>query len=486
MNTIKFKSTVSKGNNRGAGFIRFPMKIRSNFFKGDQYKVRINSKIEYYSKIRNYCGNGLFIPTLINLANDLTKKEVSVELWKIDGFYTKIGPGGRVYIPNHYKLHERDIVEIIAIIEGKEIVMHPRIYFRERQHVKEFIFYLNSDFEGQTAIIEVNRIFKKNELIANFPSELLEDFEFAEIGNNRMIIYFGNRVPIIINLNITINKLVYYLGCYFADGTKRGNDWGICASTFEQARYFISKHKKIISDSNIIYSLTCTIYGEHNSIELKNRLSKIWLNKTGSIIENKRIRIIKTETKYAPNRNPYGSLVMKEHRQLTQIYYKRLIHYLFKIIENGDKDLATDFICGVMEGDGCVNSKTHGHIIITTNNEEIKILKNICDKSYLKSSIRSWKGKKNRIDLLIGSLEIIENIPLLRDKLFKYYPKRRRILKERLGQTGCARYLLGKSKKTSNWLIGQLNKRGILDGNGNLTKKGGKIKRNLRVFLDTY
>ena len=175
---------------------------------------------------------------------------------------------------------------------------------------------------------------------------------------------------------------------------------------------------------------------------------------------------------------------MNEPRQLTQIYYNRLLKYLFdKTMKESNKELATDFICGTMEGDGCVNSKTHSHILISTNAEEIKILKKICDNSYLKSGIRAWEGSKNRVDLLIGSLEIIKNISILKDKLFKYYPKRRKILKERLANTGCSRFLLGKTKKTSNWLIGQLNNYGILDGKGNLTKFGTKIKKDLKSFL---
>ena len=141
-----------------------------------------------------------------------------------------------------------------------------------------------------------------------------------------------------------------------------------------------------------------------------------------------KVRIIQTDIKYAPNKNQYGSLVLKENRQLTQIFYNELLNFLYdEVITKNNKILATNFICGAMEGDGCVNSKTHGHIIITTNNKEIELLKDICDRSYLKYSIRRWKGKKNRVDLVIGSLEIIKNIPILKDKLFKYYPKRRKM-----------------------------------------------------------
>ncbi|MBI4452718.1 hypothetical protein HY637_04775 [Candidatus Woesearchaeota archaeon] len=43
-------------------------------------------------------------------------------------------------------------------------------------------------------------------------------------------------------------------------------------------------------------------------------------------------------------------------------------------------------------------------------------------------------------------------------------------------------FLLGKTSKTSNWLIGQFNEMGILDGNGNLTEFGIEIQKDLRNF----
>ena len=486
MNTTKFKSTVTKGNNRGAGFIRIPLQLRDNFSIGDQYKVSIVSKIEYYSKIRDYRGKGIFVPTQINIKTKLYKKEVKVKLKKIDGFYTKVGSEGRIYIPNSYNLKRSDIISISATIKGKEIIKYPKIYLREKGTSKEFIFYLNPILHNEEVIIKVNEIFPKNKLTHSNKlfNLLLKDFDFAEIDKNKIIIFYGNRVPIIINNNMDISNLAYYLGCYFADGTKKGNHWGICASTFELANYFIKNHNKIISDSNIIFSLTCTKYHFDNIEKLRDDLINIWSNNINSNIKIRRVRIIKTHAKHSPNRGPYGTLSMNEPRQLTQIYYNRLLKYLFdKTMKESNKELATDFICGTMEGDGCVNSKTHSHILISTNAEEIKILKKICDNSYLKSGIRAWEGSKNRVDLLIGSLEIIKNISILKDKLFKYYPKRRKILKERLANTGCSRFLLGKTKKTSNWLIGQLNNYGILDGKGNLTKFGTKIKKDLKSFL---
>ena len=485
MNTTKFKSTVTKGNDKGAGFIRIPLEIRSIFSVEDQYKVTINSKIEYYSKIRDCRGKGIFVPIDINIKHNLYKKKAEVELQKVDGFYTRVGSEGRTYIPNFYKVKKGDIVLINANVDGKEIKKYCKINSREKDKTKEFTFYLDPHLSNKEVIFKISNNFQKNKLVKSKPFfwDVLKNFDFAEIEEDKIIIYYGNRVPIIVNSSIDIGNIAHYLGCYFADGTKRGTHWGICASTFDQACYFVSMHKYIVLDSSIIPSLTYTHYGKDTE-EIGDKLTATWSKNTNLKIKNMKVRIIQTDIKYAPNRNQYGALSLKENRQLTQIFYNQLLNCLYdKIILENNKMLATDFICGAMEGDGCVNSKTQGHIIITTNNKEIELLKDICNRSYLKSSIRRWKGKKNRVDLVIGSLEIIRNIPILKDELFKYYPKRRKILKERLAQTGCARFLLGKSKKTSNWLIGQLNIYGILDGKGNLTKFGEGIKRDLKEFL---
>ena len=142
--------------------------------------------------------------------------------------------------------------------------------------------------------------------------------------------------------------------------------------------------------------------------------------------------------------------------------------------------MANDFILGVLEGDGSVGAE-RGHLIITTNLEELDILSSIM--KYTNLDFRERVEGKNKGIIYIGSIEIIKNISILKDKLFRYYPKRRKRLKERLAQTGCARFLLGKSKKTSNWLIGQLNNYGILNGKGKLTKEGRKIQKDLKEFL---
>jgi len=487
MRCLNFKSTVTKGNNKGTGFIRFPIDVRDKISIGDQYKVTINSNISYYPKIRNLKGKGVFVPAHINTKEQLYKQKVNVKLKKEKGFHTKIRSDGGVYIPNSYDVKHKDIILLKTEINGKEIKRYSKVRARDKYKTKELLAAFDPKSANKEAIIQIKSNFNKTKFRKSNQifNELLKGFDFAEVEKEKIVIFYGNRVSIIIKNNFKLKNLAYYLGCYFSDGIKKGNSWGISASTFEQANYFIKKHKEIIFDLKVNNSLTYTTNNKNLDKE-KKRLIKDWFKNTELIIKDKNVRMLKTQTKYAPNRNEYGSALIKENRQLTQIFYNRLLALLFKtILKSSDKELATNFICGTMEGDGCLNSKKRGHIMISSNDKEIKILKRICDKSHFKSSsIRKWRGHKNRADLFIGSLEIITNISLIKDKLFKYYPKRRSILKKRLAKTGCVKFLLGKNKKTSNYLIGHLKKHNIIDSNIKLTSFGKQIKKDLKILLE--
>lgn len=487
MKTTIFKSIVKKGNNKGIGFISIPFEKRSLFSINDQIKITVNSKIEFFSKIKFYSAIGFYVPYKNMIQNKLFDKEVNVEIEKIDGFFTSIGSDGRIYIPQNiaekFSLKNDDLVEIQSDINNEKTTKYCIINFRKRGNTTEYMCMFDFKKHKKTGIFRlVRKLCKNPESFSNLLKNTLKELNFAEIDNQRMIIYYGNRMPIIVNSNISIDKIPHYLGCYFADGTKKGNSWGICASTFEQAVYYKEMHEKLIQDAKIVYSISYSDPENKNKEVLKNNLRNFWQKNTGITLKDVSVSIHPTLYKHAPNRNPYGTLLFKENRELTRIYYVRLLNFLFDKIKKGNnKQLALDFLLGVLEGDGSVSAKKRGHIIITSNFKELKILEGIV--KVVGINYRLYMESKNKGYIRIWALEIIKNIPILKDKLFKYYPKRRKILKERLAQTGCARFLLGKSKKTSNWLIGQLNMYGILDGKGNLTKFGEEIKKDLNEFL---
>jgi bifunctional DNA-binding transcriptional regulator/antitoxin component of YhaV-PrlF toxin-antitoxin module len=486
MKTTIFKSIVKKGNNKGVGFISIPLEKRRFFSIDEQIRIIVNSKIEFFSRVKFYGTTGFYVPYKIMVQNILLGKEVNVDVKKIDGFFTSIGNDGRIYIPQNiaekFSLESDDIIEIKFKVKNEEIIKYCLVHLRERKNTKEYMCMFNFKKPKQEGIFKLVRKLPKNLQNLNFPKNVLKNFNFAEINNETIISYYGRRTPIIINSNIDIDKIAYYLGCYFADGTKRGNDWGICASTFNQGNFYIMNHKSIIKDSKIIPSISYTDIDNKQKEFLRNKLISRWKDLVNIQVEEKRVRIHNSNKGYSFNINPFGSLVLKEHRQLTQLYYNELLNYLLnKIKKENNKKLAIDFLCGVMEGDGSVSARKRGHIMITSNAKELDIIEQIVKITNL--NYKRYMEGKNKGYIRFWALDIIKNIEIFKDKLFKYYPKRRKILKERLAQTGCARFLLGKSKKTSNWLIGQLNNYGILDGKGNLTKFGKKIQKDLKEFL---
>ncbi|MFH1376794.1 MAG: hypothetical protein ABIH25_04105 [Candidatus Woesearchaeota archaeon] len=480
---MEFQAILKKGNNKGVGFISIPLGSRDAFSLNDCVELILNSKISFFSKVKFYGTLGFYVPCRIMKDGSLLGKKINIKIKKVDGFYTTISSDGRLYIPDYiasrYLFEAGDIVEIKSIIDGNNITKFCKINSSKRKRREEYTCVFDSKKSRKKGIF---KIIRKLNRTSNENNAMFGDFNFAKVDDEYGIIFLGNRMPIIIKLDIMLKDFANYLGCYFADGTKRGNDWGICASTFEQANYYLKMHTSLVFNSKIIPSISFTEIEYRDEKSIKNYLINAWEKNTPFHIEQKRVRLNFSDKGSSPAINPFGSLILKEHKQLVQIYYNKLLNRLLKEIKvNNDKSLAMDFIFGVLEGDGSVSSKSHGHIIITSNAKELKILEEIVKITGFNYKV--YMEGLNKGYIRFWSLELIKNISILKDKIFKYYPKRRRILKERLGNTGCARYLLGKNKKTSNWLIGQLNKFDILDGKGNLTDFGKKVKKDLNEFL---
>ena len=251
------------------------------------------------------------------------------------------------------------------------------------------------------------------------------------------------------------------------------------ASTILQGRYCLEKHSLLIDDANLSLGITLTT-PQMVDEQLKNNTAKIWNEGLNLKIPNNKVRIIKTETKEAPNRNPHGTLVLKELRQLTMIYYNKLLEQLLnKIRTNRDKQLAWNFLCGVLEGDGYPTAASRPGIGISTNLKEMEILKQVFAVLNLGNQGYLEKEGTKKATLRIGIFEIISNIEYIYDKLFQYYPKRRKKLINRLFLTGSVRYILGKQKSTSAFVKSSLKELGILNNNFKLTNKGKIIKKCL-------
>jgi len=298
---------------------------------------------------------------------------------------------------------------------------------------------------------------------------------YGFIGKNSAIIFKGNKIPAIINVNIHYPDIVFYLGAYFADGTRKGNSWAICASTFKQAKYYLKMHNLLIKDSKPEFTISYTNIYNVDNIQLKRKLAKTWENEIGIKVDKFRIR--KATGKNHSKWNEYGTLVVREHRQILLDFYNVLLKSLIKeIISKKDKKLAIDFLCGVMEGDGCASATERGHVMIFVNRDGVDILRNISNTVQIKFKIT--EEDKNKYSLRIGALEILRNFNLLKDKIFILYPKRRKNLFERLKTVGTVKFLIGKHEPPA-WIKTWLRNNNFCDENYKITDKGLRLSNDL-------
>lgn len=485
---MNFNVLIRKINKNGTGFAKFPINFFESFRKGDYVTVTIKKNpgnMPFYAKVIAYGSSiGVYVPKKLMNQNSLPKKK-EVTLEKSRGLPLKVGSDGRIYFPNELgkrlSLAKEDILELKILFNGCLKKLYCKLNMRTKPNTIEYFVFLPKEFYNGSCILKETNKLEKNKLKSAYAldfNKILRDFTFAEIENKKIILFLGHRVPVIINAEISLTEIAHYLGCYFADGTKRGNSWAICASTFEQAQYFLNLHRKLIHQSLINFQLTYTDPAQRDSLILKEKLSEIWRKNIQIQIPTKSIFIYNTKCTDAANRNTYGSLTIREYRQIVLVYYNRLLlELLHEIITKRNKPAALDFICGVLEGDGCASAKSHGHVIITTNDKETSTLNNLFNLLDFKHN--GYREKRNKNILRIGSLELIERIEYLGPRLFKYYPKRRGRTINRLLSTGAAKFLTGKQPSTAYWILKRFKEKGILTENNGLTSKGKAIQKAL-------
>ena len=408
-------------------------------------------------------------------------EKIKVRLTDLNGFYSRISSDGIIYIPQdivkNQKLRQNDVV-LIRVIKNNKVIKekYTKIAVHRKRNKLEYVCVFDKNFYGKELIFQIKkeaseeRVSRINLIIR----KILKNFYFTFVNKNLVIVFKGNKVPAVINTNLKYSDVVFYLGAYFADGTRKGNSWAICASTFEQARYYLKMHNFLIKDSRPEFAISYTNIYNIEPVELKKNLVEIW-QKEVSIKVNK-FRIRKPSGKSISKWNKYGTLVIREHRQILLDFYNALLESLVKEISlKKDKKLAIDFVCGVMEGDGCAPAKKRGHITIATNKEDLDILKNIVKVAQINFKVIQ---QSNKYTLRIGALEILRNFYLLKDKIFLFYPKRRKALFERFKTVGAIKFLIGNHGST-NWVKAWLKNNSFVDKNYEITKNGLNLSNNL-------
>lgn len=480
---MRLKGMVAKANNKGTAFLRFPrQKCKINTHTPISATLHIkDNEVSFYTKISNYDGLGFYIPKLIASRNDLIGNELTATIQRVYEFYARIDRYSRVMIPlctiKKHNLKHGDIVSLdVDTNNGMRTIYTKILKRKDREEYKALI---------RCKDITLNKVYtmKINRKLQNIKPKKskkcvtsLDLFDSKEIGNvdsMDSIVFIGKAHPIIIPSKIDLRSIACYLGTYFADGTKVGH-WRINASTPNQAVFYRKIHESICKDAILKYRITFTAETRKNIDEIKSNLLELW-KEVGTDQIAMSIRI---QSGVQLKRSKYGSLGISDYRSAVLVLYKRLLAcFLKKVLKLRDKKLALDFICGVLEGDGSVAGGKRAHVNIHSNVNNYKILSKLLKITNLKHTVVKEKG--NAIVLRIGGLEILKNLPLLKDKIFKYYPKRRKALIKKLNALGGVRFLLGKQDYASGWVKAWLKNEGFLNKKYQLSSKGKKIKNDL-------
>jgi len=479
-----FKSTVKRGNNSGTGFA----KLQQHQFKlGEKVKVSFmvdNAPKLFFAKIVKMDGaDGIYIPSSLSKKYSLIGKGINLEVKRISGFGTTAGDDGRIYVPcedgENLFLETGDIVLADIACDGSSQARLLKIIKRKRKNVTEFMAILGRKYSNKQVQIQIQRKLEKMIARKSENIDLQKTFgnALSKVNEEELAIFDGKKKPIIVPTHISYDEIALYLGAYFADGTKKGNSWGICASTPEQANFYLKMHRHLVKDPTLTFEISFTLM--RNRLGPKELIKK-WQDATGLDLSKAKVRMRESISGSATKYNELGTLVVREHKQAVLKFYNALLSSLIRhILAAKNKELAIDFICGVLEGDGTVNAKKRAHVQIATNQEDCPILEKVLKVS--KMRFKSVREQGDKFYLRIGALEILRNLPLLKDKIFIFYPKRRKRLFSRLAGIGGVKFLMGQQPSAASWVKSSLRKMGMLDRSYKLTNLGEKIRSDLFI-----
>jgi len=479
---MRIRGKVWKGNKKGAGFVRLTKNTQDLHLK-DNIKVNIldgNSILTtFYASLASYKNyTGFYIPQKICSFYKLLGKEIEFEAEKVNGFYTKLGNDGRLYLPyeiaSKLQLKPNELILVEGQVENITKAKLCKIKVREKNNKKEYFCIFSSELKNKSGLFVIKNKLPKYSLKEPLRS-ILKDLNYG-ILDTRKIVILQHKSELYINPQIRLDdNLFYYIGCYFADGTRK-NTWAITASTFNQAKFYKEMHEKLILNPEYESSYISISLIKDKKVDLEE-IKNLWEKVCGIKVKSIRTRVING---YSPKTHLYGSLVIRDNRKVTLLYYQKLLNYALTYITKGDKKAALNFICGVLEGDGSPSARKRGYIIISSNKYDATILQKILKIADIDYSIQKYG---NRVYVRLNALGLLSKLELIWDKIFAYYPKRRKKFIERFSKIGAVRFIIGEQNYCASWVKSWLRKNGILNENYELTLKGKKIKKILKKMV---
>jgi bifunctional DNA-binding transcriptional regulator/antitoxin component of YhaV-PrlF toxin-antitoxin module len=272
---MRIREKVWIGNKEGAGFVRLTKNTQDLHFKN---KVKVNILNEnsivttFYASLTSYKNYiGFYIPQKICSFYKLLGKEVEFEVEKVNGFYAKLGNDGRVYIPyeiaSKLQLKSNELILLEGQVENIIKTKLCKIKVREKNGKKEYFCIFSSELKNKSGLFAIKTKLPKYNL--KEPLRLiLRDLNYGVL-NNRKIVILQHKSELYINPQIRLDEnLFYYLGCYFADGTRK-NMWAITASTFNQAKFYKEMHEKLILNPVYESSYISISLRKDNKVDIK-------------------------------------------------------------------------------------------------------------------------------------------------------------------------------------------------------------------------
>lgn len=484
---FSFSAKIKQANSAGTGFIHFPHSISLNFTEGDFAVVQFLHCRFFVNIVHVDKKLGVYIPKYFTLYGQLIGTTLNVIIQTIDGFYASVARDGTVYLPHKiitdYNLDKNDIIALTVFQnENTPVVFYRKIYVlvRESRRIKEYIIRIPKLFSKQNVTFQIRKLsphFVRSD--STLVSYLVQGMNFAFTESRSLVVFQGHKIPSLLNANLEWIDIARYLGAYFSDGTKKGNSWAIAASTFSQGRWYLQMHKKIISDANPDFVIVYTAYDSFAvKKELEEKLQTEWEKEIGVPIKN--VRFVVGRGQRNNKWHEHGTLVIREHRQiLLSVYRNLLIGFIEKLDASKDKNLAWEFLFGILEGDGCAPAARRGHLLIATNQNEYPIIEKIL--SILQLRFKTIKEENNQFCkyyIRIGVLELLRNFSIVEPRIFSYYPSRRNLFFRRLHTTGVARFFT-QDHTPASWVKTWLQNNGFVGFNYQLTHKGGELRTAL-------
>jgi len=470
---IEWEGRIGKGSSGGTGWITFPTELRESAEPGHFYDLSlVDSELKTHILTAKLSatkkGWGFYIPKALCIEHSLIGKTVTCYIYQMDHFPVKLSKDKIIRLPNsivdEYEIKENDLFEVEVITDKgvfREIVLITRIDRSNRSDNDEYRLTLRLSDAPRSTDARIKLVKRVEKLPSNLKEEenyeifylpkLFSNAIMGKVHENEMIIFLGNHVPIFTPIVINLYEFIHYFGCFYADGTKVGPGWRTSASTPEQANYFIEKYNELIIPELLDFDLTYTRKpADKRSDNTTNAdLVNYWKQHSGIEINENRITIRIAKSDQIKKWNKCGSLSIRDNKSLVLKLHLRLMEKIVSYLKTSTNEKHLwDFLFGILEGDGTVcggNQRFGIGFACHKSDEIIRTLLKRLKIRYSEDSSRIRRNEGSGITVSFWLFEVLLNIKILSENLFRYYPKRRTTFIERLLKQSTVKFIMGKT-----------------------------------------